>query len=384
MDKIVYIDESGSPDFGEDHYVLAACFTTTDTHDSDLNLIENIREMYFSKAEMKSSKIGGNLIRRAKIAKTISQINSRFEVLVIKKNRLSENGGLRFKKSMYKFCQRRLFEKIYRGMSNIGIVMDSYGDTEFREGFYTYIEKHYQPTLFSSKSVSSSTPIIKPLLQASDFIAGTVRRFFNGDDDDSAYDILKQIINNLEVWPRSITDEAITAPDEKLDKLIRNHCTYAAEEFLVCNLEPMLSEVVQFLLYSEASDHEGFIYGDVILAHIQSLGLASSEKEKSWFRQSIIAPLREHGVLIAASRDGYKIPETQRDLEQFVGFVNNKTMRYLDRVVMMRDSIYYGTGFKYDMLSSSPDLQKLLRPLACNETLTAPSRRELDPPLSNH
>ena len=105
----------------------------------------------------------------------------------------------------------------------------------------------------------------------------------------------------------------------------------------------------------------------MILHHLQSLGLVPTDKDKSWLQQSVIASLREQGVLIAASRDGYKIPETESDLKRFVEFVSGKTLTYLDRVAKMRDSIYYGTNLKYDMLSSSSELQSLLRPISKND-----------------
>lgn len=366
MDKFVYIDESGSPILDKDYYVLSACFISHDSLDKTLDRRNQISREHFSGSEIKSSSIGGNFQRRKNVAQSLSGLDARFEVLVIKKERLAENGGFRFKKSMYKYCQRRLFQKIYRGFDNIGVIVDSFGDSEFRAGFEKYIDRHYQPTLFSSKSLTFATPTEQPLLQLSDFVAGTVRRYFNRDDDPSAFNILKSIINNLEIWPRAVDDESIISPDEELDTLVRNHCAHVAEEYLVSNKDPVLSEAVEFLLYSSAADNAGFIFGDLILEHLQQMGLVGHERDKGWLRQSVIAPLRENGVLIAASREGYKIPENLDDLDHFVKFVSNKTIRYLERVVMMRDSIYYGTKLRHDMLASSPELQKLLRPLAVN------------------
>lgn len=363
VDKFVYIDESGSPTLDKDHYVLSACFVSREHLDKILDRRNQVSKEYFSGSEIKSSSIGGNIQRRKKVAQALSGLDARFELLVIKKERLAEDGGFRFKKSMYKYCQRRLFQKIYRGFDNIGVVVDSFGDREFRTGFGKYIDEHYQPTLFSSKGLTFATPTEQPLLQLSDFVAGTVRRYFNRDDDPSAFSILKSIINNLEVWPRVVDDESVTSPDEELDTLVRNHCAHVAEEYLASNRDPVLSEAVEFLLYSSATDNAGFIFGDLILEHLQEMGLVGHERDKGWLRQSVIAPLRENGVLIAASREGYKIPENLDDLDHFVKFVSNKTIKYLDRVVMMRDSIYYGTKLQHDMLASSPELQKLLRPL---------------------
>ena len=363
MQKAVHIDESGSPILGTDHYVLAATFTVKSDAQLVESVLERVRKEHFSGAEIKSSRVGSNLKRRCQIASKLAECPARVEVLVIKKDRLDSNGGFRFRSPMYKYCQRRLFEKIYRGLSGIDVVIDTFGNEEFRNGFSQYIDKHYQPSLFSTKSVRFSRPEDEPILQLSDFVAGTVRRHFNEDDGPSAYANIKHIINNLEIWPRVAGDTQIVSPDNELDINIRNHCAHAAEEFLANNTDKVLSETVQFMLYGQATDHEGFVYGDLILSHLQEMELAGSERDKSWLRQHVIATLREKGVLIAASRDGYKIPENQRDLELFVEFVGHKTIRYLERVVMMRDSIYYGTDMKHDMLSSSPELQNMLRPL---------------------
>lgn len=364
MIKHVYIDESGSPTLGDGHYVLAATFVPAEIHGDVLDVIQRASNAHFSNAEIKSNKVGRDHTRRVQVARSLSTARVRVEILVIKKDRLAKDGGFRFKRSMYKYCQRRLFSKIYKGFDNVNVVVDSFGNNEFRDGFKAYIDRRFQPTLFSTKNVTFSTPLQDPILQLSDFAAGTVRRHFNGDDPPTAFAALRPLINNLEIWPRAFGDDSITSSDDELDAQIRSHCSHVAEEFLQSSDDPILSEAVNYLLYSEAMDHDGFIYGDHILDHLKDMVLIDNDRDKSWLRQAVIAQLRESGVLIAACREGYKIPESVDDLQHFVEFVSNKTIRYLERVVMMRDSIYYGTNMKYDMLEATPELRQLLRPLA--------------------
>ncbi|MCD6430394.1 MAG: DUF3800 domain-containing protein [Deltaproteobacteria bacterium] len=363
MEKYVYIDESGSPDLKDEHYVLSAIFTPHDALEHDLVHMQKICDDRCSGGVLKSSKVKNKISRRTTIAQEFLGFHSVADVLVIKKSRLKDDGGFPFRGPMYKFCQRRLFSRIYRAMENVQVVIDSFGRDDFRKGFVKYIDRNFQPTFFSQKNILFAKPDEEILLQASDFVAGTVRRYFDKSDSDEAYNVLRPFINSLEIWPRSITDASITPEDEEIDLAIRNHCTYAAEEFLESNKDKVLAEVTEYLLYADAEDHEGFIFGDQLLRHLTDMELIDTDRDKSWLRQKVIAELRENGVLIAASRDGYKIPENQKDVAAFVEFVGNKTIKYLKRVMKMRNSIFYGTGMKYEMLEANSELMELMRPL---------------------
>lgn len=359
----VYIDESGSTVLDETCYVICAVICNADDEAHDMTVVQYTRENHRQGAELKSSQTGSRFEQRINICTNLAQLKSRCVVLVIRKDRLAREGGFRFKPSTYKYCQRRLFEKVYQGMSQITVILDQFGSQEFMKSFAPYIDRNFKPTLFSSKKINYSTPTVSPMLQVADYVAGTVRRFVQNDDPPEAYKALEPILSVVESWPRLSLDPHIDLDASSLDHAIYQHCIHAAEEHLESQTDNVLREALEYLLYSVSDEEKGFIYGDRLLAHLKAERLVDESRDKGWLRQAVIAELRKHGVPLAASRDGYKIPTSRDDLAAFVEFVADKTIPYLERVNKMRNSIFLGTGLTYDMLEVEPRLYNLMKPL---------------------
>jgi len=205
-----------------------------------------------------------------------------------------------------------------------------------------------------------------PVLQISDFVAGTVRRFLEDNDSDAALNELLEILQTLDVWPRSKRTRIIDEETTDLDMEIEKHCTTVSLNFLELNDDPLLSESVSFFLNSYTKDKDNFIYGDQLIDHLIEQQLISEAKEKAWLQQRIIAPLRDAGVPIAASLNGYKIPRSQADLKEFVDFVSHKTLPYLKKVNNMRTSLSDSLSHDYDMLNENEELKQLMKSLSIN------------------
>jgi hypothetical protein len=363
MKTFAFIDESGDPVLNEDRYVICAVICYEENLQHDLEKIQEIRAKHCNNAELKSKRTGGKFKNRVAICKSLAALKSKCYVMVINKDRLKRDSGFRIKTSTYKYCQRRLFEKIYKGISQVSVVVDNYGTKEFMESFKPYIDQHFKRSLFSKKEISFSTPLADPLLQVADFVGGTIRRYAQGDDDNSAYLSLEPILGLVEAWPRVSEDPFIDIDSDSVDQAVFRHCMLASEEHLLSENDTVLREALQFLLYSLPNKSEGFIYGDKILDHLKSEGFVEKSKNKHWLRQNVIAKLRRKGVPIAASEKGYKIPSSMKDLEIFVNFVSKKTLPYLDRVNKMRNSLLLDCGGEYDMLNHEPRLKALMESL---------------------
>jgi len=247
----------------------------------------------------------------------------------------------------------------------VKVTIDSFGNEEFMDGFKKYINKHFQPSIFNPhKHLTVSSPADTPMLQIADFVAGTVRRFAQGDDDETAYKQLEPILSVVEVWPRATQEPRIEEESEELDLEIERHCTNASMEFLESTDDDLLREALEYLLYSAEESPDNFVCGDRLLDYLKQEGLAEDQKDKAWLQQKIIAPLRDQGVPVAASRDGYKIPRCRKDLSIFVDFVSQKTLPYLKKVNNMRNSLFLGLGNQYDMLDENNELKDLMTSLS--------------------
>ncbi|MBN1142667.1 MAG: DUF3800 domain-containing protein [Deltaproteobacteria bacterium] len=133
--KTVYIDESGDPTLNENCYVICAVISNPADEVHDLQVVVQTCKDMCGGSELKSSRTGSKLDQRTKICTRLSKLMSKCVVLIIRKDRLAKDGGFQFKPSSYKYCHRRLFEKIYREMNHVAVILDTFGTKEFMRSF---------------------------------------------------------------------------------------------------------------------------------------------------------------------------------------------------------------------------------------------------------
>ncbi|VVS94439.1 DUF3800 domain-containing protein [Desulfoluna spongiiphila] len=363
--KFAYIDESGTPIIGDQRFyvITASICESCDLHEIE-SKIKDIQKNHCSGAELKSSRIGKNKRIRKQILQDLSELPIYYFSLVVDKNNIKKDSGLQWRTSMYKYCQRMLFDRIYKNLQSIKVICDTYGRTPFMESFETYIYNHFTETLFCEKEVCYSSPDDEILIQLSDFVGGSVRRCFESKDKEEETLIhIKEKVIGIHKWPLSYQEISYGEEDELIDIMIKNHCFSVALQFIQTTEDDLLKDVCTFLLYDYSSIDKEFICSDELLKKLKHQGIISENKQKQWFMSRIIAPLRDAGVLIAASRDGYKIPCCREDISVFVKFVEEKSYPYLNRLVKMRESVFLGTNQKYDLVVESEKLSYILKGL---------------------
>lgn len=360
--KHAYIDESGSPDLDDQRfYVITAAICRSDDLDNITVGIRNISCNRCGGAFLKSSRTGKNENQRKKILADLSELPLFYFSCVVDKSNIKMDSGLQWRTSMYKFCQKMLFDRIYKNLQSIRIVSDTFGKSNFMISFEKYIDKHFPTTLFTNKSFCHATPENEIVIQAADFVGGSILRCFEGKDKNTILDHVKDKIIGIHKWPLSHQEIIIGEQDELIDISIRNHCFFVAEKFIEQTDDTVLKEVCRFLLYDHSSIVRDFIYGDELLMRLKKQGIIDEKRDKNWLMQKVIAPLRDCGVLISACRDGYKIPDSREDIAKFVKFVETKSYPYLSRLVKMRESIFLGTNTKYDLVIESDKLSNILK-----------------------
>jgi len=361
--KFAFLDESGTPIISyERFYVITASICSHEYYSEICKKISDIRDVRCKGAQLKSSRIGKNIKLRQKIIKDLSLLPLFYFSCVIDKNLIDTSCGLQWRKSMYKYCQKMIFDRIYKNLQSIKVISDSYGYSEFMTSFEIYIKKHFPNTLFTKKEFCYSTPEDEVIIQASDFIGGTIHRCFDGKDNkEDTLDHIKDNIIGIHKWPQSYQDIIYGDNDELIDIMIKNHCYHVASEFIDTTHDHLLKEVCRFLLYDYSSIDKEFIFGDELLDKLKKHNIIEHDKTKNWLMQKVIAPLRDAGVLISACRDGYKIPDCRSDVSKFVKFVETKSYPYLSRLVRMRESIFLGTETKYDLIVESEKLSNILK-----------------------
>lgn len=78
-----------------------------------------------------------------------------------------------------------------------------------------------------------------------------------------------------------------------------------------------------------------------------------------WLRSTVIAQLRDAGVLISSSPQGYKVPVAIADVSDFVAVTDTVVHPMLNRIARARDAVLLVTQGRVDVLAG--DRLSLLR-----------------------
>ena len=362
MKNFAFIDESGSPNLSDQKfYVITAAICSDKDVNTVMHGIKQISANYCSGAPLKSSRTAGKIKRRKAILNDLAKLPLSYIACVNDKSLVDSNSGLQWRASMYKFSQRMIFKRLYQPQQSLQIIIDNFGTSDFMNSFESYLNKHFQPTLFSNKQVVYESPEKEIGLQAADFVGGSIFRYYENRDTEEVLDCIKSRLIGIRKWPRSFQKYITGDKDEIIDLKIQNHCISVAEHFIQTTNDEILKEVCLFLLYDESAIEQEFIFGDELLRQLKWQGIINDNRDKDWLRQKIIAPLRDAGVLIAACADGYKIPDCRDDIAKFVQFVEMKSYPYLGRLVKMRESLFLGTDQQYDLIEESSNLGEILQ-----------------------
>jgi hypothetical protein len=112
------------------------------------------------------------------------------------------------------------------------------------------------------------------------------------------------------------------------------------------------AELLRFLLFKiKFVDPRGFVSTGEIIDHLASnVGLQLSEHA---IRSTVIAPLRDAGVILASGSDGYKIPVCESDLVGFLAHADSMIPPMLARIRRARNDLKMASNGGLDILASS-------------------------------
>lgn len=374
-----FIDESGNENLDVYKEGVSQTFIITAivVQDAGIELlrasIESIRKLHFQTGEMKSSSVGMDHHRRKRILEDFSKTKLSYVSLVVDKNEIHTTSGLQYKKSFRKFLTGMIYNRLYRTFPNLTVVSDQHGSSFFMSSVKDYVEKNHKPNLFDRQDfyfISSKDDI---LVQAADFIAGTWAKI---SDDSVQEDIRKEfkeiIINNayfIDYWPPST--HAIfpqTETQSYLNNLVRQYCynqihLYIHEHQDNDSLdsdekaeESMRIETIRFLLFqNEFLENDEFLMSHQIITHLESLGYENMRPRK--LAAMVIAPLRDHGIIISSSSKGYRVPTTVADIVEFAKTTGEKVLPMLLRLGNARNQLFLASDKSLDIIAESGHLK---------------------------
>ena len=180
--RSAYIDESGG--FGFDftkegtsaYYVV--CSVVVD--DKDIPAIEQkvfeMRNTMFGGKEMKSSSIGADHRRRAKVLTELLLLNFQLIVMIADKKKFYSDSPLtEYKPVFKKVLNQRLYDAMYLAYPKLKIIEDVYGTDEFQQGYRRYVQEHRPASnIFNEYDFDYANSQNNNIVQIADIIAGSV------------------------------------------------------------------------------------------------------------------------------------------------------------------------------------------------------------------
>ena len=368
MDRtFAFTDESGAFGWNFDlpnvstHFVIASIIVKENDLVSLQEGLDKIRQKYFGNAEMKSKSIGNNYQRRRSILSDLANLPFAVFAVVFDKRKMTNYNGLRFKQSFYKFLNNIVHKELRRAFTNVVVMADEIGGSEYMKSFSAYFREQSDiPTLFGDASFFFKKSDNNVCVQLADIIAGTIARkydeLYKNEEVTDFIPIIKSKLIRIQLYPQTYENYQIENSPiaQGYDLEIANICLKQAVEFIERNKDAKSDEiqaqiiVLDYLLFRFLNnDLRKYIPTKELQNQLSATSFGGYSTQT--FRNKIIAKLRDEGVIIASSTNGYKIPSKESELFDFINHGTTIIYPMIERLRKCRDLIKLGTANRLDL-----------------------------------
>jgi biotin operon repressor len=372
-----FADEFGNSSFDftrqGSHFIIATIICKNDLLEKLKIDIDEIRRKHnFQTGEMKSSGVAQNHARRKRIIEDIAQLDISIYAVIVDKRELFGK-GFSIKRSFYKYLNNLVYKELYRTFPRLELYVDEHGGNDFMREFKAYVSKHHERNLFSGSDFSILNSKQSYYIQLADFVAGTLGYIFD-DTKKSEHSaefesILHPKISSLNFFPKAFSFKELqeTNVDEAFDPKIAEVCFLRIQTFLdkETGSDQQKTDQINFLklllLFQRASIKNRYASTKEIFNHLNQS--REDELKEEYFRTKVVGNLRDKGVLIASSRQGYKIPTCSQDLDNFINHGKRIVLPMLHRIEQARNTIKLATNNELDILEKETfvELRDLLK-----------------------
>jgi len=324
-------------------------------------------------AEISSGRIAGKNELRLKYIEAIRELPFGFYALVINKDRIPKDSGLRFKRTFYKYINQMLYESLVRSGKNLRVFADQIGGQDFMDSFKPYLEGRGRPNLFQDFQHAFVKSHETPLIQLADLIAGTLSYCFDpqkqNDHSTRFRDLLRCREIGIQCWPWDLAPQTTpAAADTTLDDLIRSTMTRRVVMFLEehehsANIDRQMQfATLSHLFFARQFEERGrqALVSDELMRRLKDIGLEVPSKQH--FLSKIVGAIRFEGIILAGSPDGYRLALSVADINDYLNHDSNIIGPMLARMKTARESVSTDTAQRYDILG--PDAYAGLKALA--------------------
>ncbi|WP_299678179.1 DUF3800 domain-containing protein [uncultured Tenacibaculum sp.] len=367
MKKVIaFADEFGNNSFDFEnqgsHFIIASVIINQDELSKIQVQLEEIRKRFFQTGEIKSSKVKHNHNRRIIILRELKKVNFSVYAVVIDKRKLYGE-GFKYKKSFYKFLNGILYKELYRTFPQLELRVDEHGGNDFMRSFKKYVEKNHIRNLFTGSDFQIQKSHNDLGVQLADMMAGTLGYIFDelkkSDKSSEFAELINDKLISLNQFPKEYKSEEFNekATFSEYDNTIATLGLNRAFDFIdktrgnTIDNRDRINFLKLLLLYHQSNHPRKFTTAAEFVHHLSVNRHKPLSKEQ--FSSKIIGHLRDEGILIASSRDGYKIPTSASDMKKYINHGKNIVLPVLRRIEECRNAILLATTNQYDILEGS-------------------------------
>ncbi|MDM5326095.1 hypothetical protein [Neobacillus sp. CF12] len=317
--------------------------------------VEKIKRNHIQKREIDDS-------LRMEILQDLKDLPFKVYAYVIDKRKIREDSGVTYEKTFIKFFNRKIFDDLYRTFDTLDLVADEEGSKEFMQEFITYVKRKCIPDLFNFSTFGFNNNQSKILLELAEFIAGTIAKGYDvkqpSEQYPSFYKLLRNKIITINLWPHDykhyLYDYHFEKTDSQTDQIIIKQAVNLAYQYIEEHMksededERVRIDLLKFLLFNLKENPDEYVYTEEILENLNAIRV--NKIKQHYFRSNIVSKLRDHGLLIASSNKGYKLPVCLNDLYDFVNLSSLTIHPMIQRVAKCREQILLATNREIDIL----------------------------------
>lgn len=335
-----YIDESGTNTLSLEkentskYFIHAATVVNEKDLEETINQFEKIRKSNNRQdgQELKSSKI--DIGTRKKILTDIVKLPIGFYIFIVDKKYVNNTSGLFYKKSFYKYASKKLIQMMSNEINCklLKIFSDEIGSKDFMDTFDDYYKKNisdrirkgsqyllFEMNEWQHKFLNSKE---NHMIEISDIIAGTILKYHQDKGDntiDECYKIIEHKIKSIERFPPKLSELDININDNDIYNYQNKKCNeyletnyYNIDKYVLMRVETLIT-----LLHN--SNEKKSLYAASLLKKLKETGCSTGcSIGKRNFTSNVIGKLREYGIIISGSKQGYKIARTREDVAEYL------------------------------------------------------------------
>jgi len=364
-----YVDETGTNELdtsksGVSKYFICVAVIVDDSAVANLTThLDNIANELCGGAEIASKNIRNNHKRRKKFLERLNGQKFGYYGMLIRKDAVPKESGLRHKRSFYKCINKMLYERVSQSGQSLTIIADTIGGVDFMDSFDSYLKRKLKPDLFFRYEHRFEDSSASRLIQLADLIAGTLGQCFEPSKQPTEAEDFRKLLGSFEmaidVWPpkrSSSVDEASSkrfANSPLTEALIRRverfiHDQDNSEDATV---KAQVS-VLKMLMFAKEFEPPGnrIISSKQLISSLVEQG--HRELSVRAFTEGIIGGIRQKGIIIAGTNHGYKIAFHEDEIREYLEHNKSIIEPMLARLAEARKTVKVDTANEIDILSA--------------------------------